>query len=252
MNLESVSKQIYKSTGTKMNLTNSKSLILLLIITTVHGLEKKTLNESYEEFKELRHDLLDDYEVGEYYGRYNETCIAQHLKLEKFGHKTVNEAEEDILMDSALFKCSESDAFIAGKLIKTRVIKTYELDEDVNFMNCLKSKLVELEPTTTLVSTQDRKKLSSCTDEFQHLLPFVLKDFLNTLNEHILNTTCGKVTAIGHTKTFIKEFLVCTEDLSTAIRNIEEKKLLKEMKFTQNSAYDCIMTRFENSVNIIK
>ncbi|KAL7041323.1 hypothetical protein ACKWTF_000725 [Chironomus riparius] len=228
-----------------MSVAISKIIIfLLLIIATVYGLKQKTLNELFEEFKELRQNLLDDYEVGEYFGRYNETCMSHHLKISKFGNKTINEVEEQILLDSALFICSESDAFKAGKLIQTRLMKTYKLDEDENFINCLKSKLLELDPSTKLVNIEDRKKLSTCTNQFQNLFPEHLKDFINTINEHIFNTTCGKVSIDDHTKTYIKSFLVCSEDLSPADRNIEERQLLKELKFNVMSGYNCLMAKF--------
>ena len=53
-----------------MSLIISKIVFLLLIIATVvFGLKQKTLNEIFDEFKELKHNLLDDDEVREYFGR---------------------------------------------------------------------------------------------------------------------------------------------------------------------------------------
>ena len=225
-----------------MRFTFQKVIILLAFIADIYGSDLKTIHDSFDEVFVIKLMLPEDDIVRQLLNQFNETCMAEYMQLSKYGGKLVNEFEQNLLVDSASYMCTGIAADQLSKTLKVNTLKSFNLDEDDEFITCLSSKLLELEPTTKLAKDD---KAKTCKTSFVNFLPEHLKSYLKNTNAQVTKSTCGQVSADYNTKVFIKQYLMLVKNMTINFEKNENDKLLKEMKFMWKAGYHCMMNRFK-------
>lgn len=226
-----------------MRFAFSKILFLLALTAEICGSDLKTIYDTFDELLVMKLMLPNGDKVKQLLNQFNEPCMSEYMQLSIYGEKSINEFEQDLLVDSASYKCTEWAADQLNKMLKKNIIQQFRLDENEEFIACLSSKLLELEPTTKLAN-DDRTK--TCKTSFVDFLPEHLQSYLKNSNEQVMKSSCGQISADHNTKVFVKQYLLLVKNVETNLRKKEEAQLLKEMKFMWNAGYNCIMNRFKN------
>lgn len=226
-----------------MRFAFSKILILIVLIAEICGSDLKTIYDTFDEVLVMKLMLPNGDKVKQMLNQFNEPCMSEYMQLSTYGQQLINEFEQNVLFDSASYKCTEWAADQLDKILKRNIIKQFRLDENEEFIACLSSKLFELEPTTKLAS-DDRTK--TCKTSFVDFLPEHLQSHLDNSNKQVVKSSCGQISADYNTKVFIKQYLMLVKNVETNVRKMEELQLLKEMKFMWKVVYDCMMNRFKN------
>ncbi|KAL7041325.1 hypothetical protein ACKWTF_000727 [Chironomus riparius] len=226
-----------------MRFTFQKVFILLAFVAEIRGLELKTIHDTFDEVFVIKLMLPEDDLVRQLLNQFNETCMAEYMQLSKYGGKLVNEFEQNLLVDSASYMCTGSAADQLSKTLKVNTLKSFNLDEDDDFIACLSSKLLTLEPTTKL-AVYDRTK--TCKTSFVNFLPEHLKSYLKNTNAQVTKSTCDQITADYNTKIFVKQYLLLLKNVEANLKKNEDEQLLKQMKFMWKAGYHCMFNRFKN------
>lgn len=225
-----------------MRFSFQKVFILLILIAENRGSDLKTIHDTFDEVFVIKLMLPEGDKVRQLLNQFNETCMAEYMQVSKYGTKLINEFEQNLLVDSASYTCTERAADQLSKTLKENTLKSFNLDNNEEFIACLSSKLLELEPTTKIA---DGDKTKSCRTSFVNFLPDHLKSYLKNTNEQVMKSTCGLIFAGYNTKLFIKQYLILLRNIVTNVRKNEDEQLLREMKFMWKSGYNCIMGRFK-------
>jgi len=225
-----------------MRFTFQKVFILLTLIAEICGSDLKTIHDTFDEVFVIKLMLPEGDKVRQLLNQFNETCMAEYMQVSKYGAKLINEFEQNLLVDSASYTCTERAADQLSKTLKENTLKSFNLDNNEEFTTCLSLKLLELEPTTKIADS-DRTK--SCRTSFVNFLPDHLKSYLKNTNEQVMKSTCGLISAGYNTKLFIKQYLILLRNIVTYVRRNEDEQLLREMKFMWKSGYNCMMGRFK-------
>jgi hypothetical protein len=227
----------------------NKLLIILIfvVITIAHGARKSTINGSFLHFKRIavRLERFENNELAENLKQLNLDCFREHLQLNEFGEKLVNGIERDVLYKHSAVMCHED---VLNEYLS---FKSNDRGGKLNFksntelINCFKSKLFELEPSSKLIAESDHESIESCKTNFINLVPNTLRNDYVNYNAVVTDLTCGKVSQNEFTINFIKGFLIDLVDLNEDVKKSEAKETIETENLYTKYAYDCIIKRFE-------
>jgi len=224
------------------------NILIFVVITSARGI---TLNDSFLRFEQIaKHaESFGNLEITERLKQVDNDCIREHLKLDKFGEKCITEMEQDILYKYSAIVCHEDTLNELFSFTCNINDGKFDFKSNLELINCFKSKLFELEPTSKLIVESDYEAIQTCNTNFINLLPNQLRNEYVNYNAAVTNLSCGKVTPNEFTIMFIKLFLIDLADLDENLKKSETKEI-KEMENTFTKyAYDCIIKRLEDEDN---
>jgi hypothetical protein len=173
-------------------------------------------------------------------------CIKENLKLAKFGEKIVNDMEVDVLFKYSAIACHEEGTSAIFSFISDDNGGKLNMKSNQALINCFKSKLYELEPTSKLIVESDHEAMKTCNTNFINLAPNKMRNEYVNYNAAVSKITCGKVTPNEFTIIFLKGILIDLVELDADVMKSEAKEIKETENTATKHAYDCIMNRFED------
>ena len=225
-------------------------LNILIFVVIAHAYDD-TLNNSFVRFLQIPKyaDRLGNPELTERLKQVNNDCIRENLKLDKFGEMTVTEMEQSILYKHVAIACHEealNEIFSFACNINNG---KFDFSSNIKLINCFKSKLFELEPTSKLIVESDQEAMKTCNTNFINLVPNTLRNEYVNYNAAVSKLSCGKVTSTEFTIMFLKVFLIDLVDLDEDVKKSEAKDIKEKESTVAKYGFDCIMKRLEDEYN---
>lgn len=223
-------------------------ILIFVVIAFVHGAKKDTINGSFLHFKRLGaySQRFEDPKIREAIDHIDFECFKEKLQLDKFGDKHVTEIEKDILYKHSAVVCNEEVINEVFSFKRNERGVKYDFSSNIKLINCFKSKLFELQPTSKLISDADHESIKTCNTNFINLVPNSLRNEYVNHNAIVNDLTCGKVSQNDFTINFVKQFLVDLVELDEDVRKSEAKEIFDTENLYIKYSYDCIIKKFED------
>jgi len=213
---------------------------ILIILVIAVSVQSESINQHYN-------DYIQSKENGNS-NSYDDNCIKENLKLNKYGEKSLTLFEFNFLFDYLRFYCSEQSAIEYEANSYKFLISHFGIASSKYAIPCMKKKVLDLEPTTKYVKIIDGNKPDCIYDTFSEGLPFGLRFIYEQNAKDTLEfaKTCSQVSLDEYTKIILKSVLYNLVGFSDDEKASEELKLMKEYKEFKKIGHDCIIKKFES------